>query len=327
MKLIDMHCDTLLGTAYGEEIDLFQNEKAVDFQRMKQAGYSAQFFAMCLMPEAHFQKKGLKKPDDMSFMKALSDCFYRNLKQHGEIAAFAANKQDLLENERQGKLSCFLSVEDGNGINGSLSGLEEIYKMGVRMISVTWNEENCLGYPNSFDEQKMALPLKPFGREMIDAMNRMGIIVDVSHLSDGGFWDVAEICKQNHKPFVASHSNARAMTPHSRNMTDEMIRALADCGGAMGLNFCAAFLSPDIHSRDSRIDDMVRHMKHIKNVGGIDCMALGGDLDGTGGNLEIDRVDKVPLLLERLNREGFTADELDRIASENVLRIIGDVLK
>ena len=117
------------------------------------------------------------------------------------------------------------------------------------------------------------------------------------------------------------------MTPHSRNMTDEMIRALADCGGAMGLNFCAAFLSPDIHSRDSRIDDMVRHMKHIKNVGGIDCMALGGDLDGTGGNLEIDRVDKVPLLLERLNREGFTADELDRIASENVLRVIGDVLK
>ncbi len=327
MKFIDMHCDTLLGTAFGEKIDLNRNAKAIDFQRMKQAGFSAQFFAMCLMPEDHYQKKGLQKPSDMEFMTSLSNCFYRNLEAYSEVAAFAGNKKDLLCNEKEGKLSCLLSVEDGNGINGSLAGLEKMYQMGVRMISITWNMENCLGYPNSFDSEKMALPLKPFGLEMVDAMNQMGIIVDVSHLSDGGFWDVARICKENHKPFVASHSNARAMTPHSRNMTDEMIRAVAECGGAIGLNFCAAFLSKDIHSKDSRIDDMVRHMKHIRNVGGIDCMALGGDLDGTSGNLEIDRVDKVPLLMERLSREGFTASELDKISYLNVLRVIGDTLK
>lgn len=327
MKFIDMHCDTLLGTAYGEKIDLNENNKAVDFKRLKSIGFSAQFYAMCLMPEKHFLDKGLTKPSDADFMDALSTCFYENLKKYSDVAAFAGNKEDLLRNEKEGKISCFLTAEDGNGINGSLEGLEKMYKMGIRLISITWNEENCLGYPNSFDPQKMALGLKPFGMEMIDAMNRMGVIVDVSHLSDGGFWDVVRICKENHKPFVASHSNSRAMTPHSRNMTDDMIRALSEAGGAMGLNFSPRFLSPGIQSRESRIDDMVRHMKHIYQVGGIECMALGGDLDGISGDLEIDSVDKMVWLMERLHKEGFTESQLDKIAYDNVFRVIGETLK
>lgn len=224
-----MHCDTLLGTAYGEKVDLYENKKAVDFKRMKAAGFSAQFFAMCLMPEQSFAEKGLQKPDDMEFMTALSDCLYQNLEKYSDVAAFAGNRDDLVRNEREGKLSCFLTAEDGNGIGGKREGLEKMYQMGVRLISITWNMENCLGYPNSFDPEKMALPLKPFGCEMVDAMNKMGVIVDVSHLSDGGFWDVVRICKENHKPFVASHSACRALTPHSRNLTDEMIRCHREC--------------------------------------------------------------------------------------------------
>lgn len=209
MKMIDMHCDTLLGTGYGEEIDLYENNKAVDFKRLKAAGFTAQFYAMCLMPEESFLAKGMKKPSDADFMDALSGCFYKNLEKYSDYAAFAGNLDDMLRNEKEGKISCFLTAEDGNGINGTLAGLEKMYKMGIRLISITWNHENCLGYPNSFDPEKMALPLKPFGCEMIDAMNRMGIIADVSHLSDGGFWDVVRICKENHKPFVASHSDCR----------------------------------------------------------------------------------------------------------------------
>ena len=172
MKLIDMHCDTLLGTAYGEKVDLYENKKAVDFKRMKAAGFSAQFFAMCLMPEQSFAEKGLQKPDDMEFMTALSDCLYQNLEKYSDVAAFAGNRDDLVRNEREGKLSCFLTAEDGNGIGGKREGLEKMYQMGVRLISITWNMENCLGYPNSFDPEKMALPLKPFGCEMVDAMNQ-----------------------------------------------------------------------------------------------------------------------------------------------------------
>lgn len=326
MKLIDMHCDTLLGTAYGEKVDLYENKKAVDFKRMKAAGFSAQFFAMCLMPEQSFAEKGLQKPDDMEFMTALSDCLYQNLEKYSDVAAFAGNRDDLVRNEREGKLSCFLTAEDGNGIGGKREGLEKMYQMGVRLISITWNMENCLGYPNSSDPEKMALPLKPFGCEMVDAMNKMGVIVDVSHLSDGGFWDVVRICKENHKPFVASHSACRALTPHSRNLTDEMIRAIAECGGTIGLNYSAGFISPDIHSHTSRIDDMVRHMKHLYQVGGIECMALGGDLDGIRGDLEIDSTDKTLWLLERLKKEGFTESQIDKIAYDNMFRLIGETL-
>ena len=161
---------------------------------------------------------------------------------------------------------------------------------------------------------------------MIDAMNKMGVIVDVSHLSDGGFWDVVRICKENHKPFVASHSACRALTPHSRNLTDEMIRAIAECGGTIGLNYSAGFISPDIHSHTSRIDDMVRHMKHLYQVGGIECMALGGDLDGIRGDLEIDSTDKTLWLLERLKKEGFTESQIDKIAYDNMFRLIGETL-
>lgn len=327
MKLIDMHCDTLLGTAYGEQVDLYENQKMVDFKRLRSAGFSGQFFAMCLMPEKSFANRGMTKPDDMTFMKELSDCLYRNIEAHSDIAAFAGNREDLIRNEKEGKLSCFLTAEDGNGIGGTLEGLEKMYEMGIRLISVTWNMENCLGYPNSFEPEKMALPLKPFGMEMIDAMNRMGIIVDVSHLSDGGFWDVVRICKENHKPFVASHSNCRALTPHSRNLTDEMIRALAEAGGAIGLNYAPAFLGADIQETNSRIDDMVRHMKHLRNVGGIECMALGGDLDGIRGNLEIDSIDKTLLLLDRLHKEGFSESDLDKISYDNMFRVIGDTMK
>lgn len=122
---------------------------------------------------------------------------------------------------------------------------------------------------------------------------------------------------------MASHSACRALTPHSRNLTDEMIRAIAECGGTIGLNYSAGFISPDIHSHTSRIDDMVRHMKHLYQVGGIECMALGGDLDGIRGDLEIDSTDKTLWLLERLKKEGFTESQIDKIAYDNMFRLIG----
>ena len=168
-------------------------------------GISA-FFRLALRGKASrkikiLQRKESERSQNDSFLQQknlilLSDCLYQNLEKYSDVAAFAGNRDDLVRNEREGKLSCFLTAEDGNGIGGKREGLEKMYQMGVRLISITWNMENCLGYPNSFDPEKMALPLKPFGCEMVDAMNKMGVIVDVSHLSDGGFWDVVRICKE-----------------------------------------------------------------------------------------------------------------------------------
>lgn len=132
-----------------------------------------------------------------------------------------------------------LTVEDGRMVNGSFDRLEQLAKTGVRAIALTWNFENCFGAPNSRDPKIMSKGLSAFGKEAIEAMNELGILVDVSHLSDGGFYDVAKISK---KPFVATHSDCRALAAHPRNLTDDMIRLLAQKGGVSGINFAPAFL-------------------------------------------------------------------------------------
>ena len=194
------------------------------------------------------------------------------------------------------------------------------------MLTLTWNFENEIGYPNTIVKAKDYDPsrhygLKPEGSEIVREMNRVGMIVDVSHLGDDGFWDVVKYCDG---PFVASHSNARAVCNHTRNMTDDMIRALADKGGVMGLNFCGDFLNPN---GTSRVEDMVRHAKHIINVGGSDILGLGTDYDGIDGDLELDHCDKMPLLAQEMERQGFSTQQIEKIFHGNVLRLYREVLK
>lgn len=153
----------------------------------------------------------------------------------------------------------------------------------------------------------------------------MGMIVDVSHLSDAGFWDVY---RNTTKPFVASHSNARAICPHVRNLTDEMIRALGERGGVTGLNFCSDFLAsvPEGQENAGTIEAVVRHAKHIVNVGGIDCLGLGSDFDGIPTHTELTGADKMPLLDAALEKGGFCASEREKIFSKNVLRLYRELL-
>ena len=158
-------------------------------------------------------------------------------------------------------------------------------------------------------------------------MNEMGIIVDVSHLSDAGFWDVLDICKKNGKPFVASHSNLRSLSPHTRNLTDDMLKALAEAGGCTGINFAPGFLDPDITAQKSKISHMAQHALRMKDLGGIEVVALGSDLDGITGELEIDSIDKMPLLFDEFKKVGFTEGEIEKIAYHNVARVIKDAMK
>ena len=228
------------------------------------------------------------------------------------------------ENLKNGKISAFLTLEDGRSINGSMEKLERYYDMGVRLISLTWNYANCLGFPNSPDRELMRKGLTSFGKEAVERMEELGMLVDVSHLSDGGFYDVADICKG---PFVASHSNCRSLTPHPRNLTDEMIRIVAEKGGVIGLNFAPGFLGKDIHNSDSRVDDMILHLQHLWNKGGEDCLALGSDLDGIGGNLEIGSPDQIPRLFDAMSKAGFSGRMIEKMAYENAARVIHDVMK
>ena len=154
----------------------------------------------------------------------------------------------------------------------------------------------------------------------------LGMIRDVSHLSDGGFYDVANLSK---KPFVASHSNSRSITNHSRNLTDDMITIIANKGGVIGINFCPKFLDNrelNDENKESKIQYMIEHIEHIINVGGEDCVCIGTDFDGIHGNLEIDSVSKMPLLFEKMNAYGFKYDFIEKFAYKNAYRTIKDII-
>lgn len=331
MSFIDLHCDTLQLYAYEKEPvgDLYENQYSVDFCRMKQAGMKAQFFAMFMPVPGHCSY--LKNPDiyrdgelwDEAFLTELYRGFRRSVEAHADLVTHTRNWAEYEEAKKAGKMAAFLTVEDGRAVDGKMENLRALHEAGVSLITLTWNFKNCFGSPNSRDPQIMAEGLTDFGKEALEEMNALGMLVDVSHLSDGGFYDVAAISR---KPFVASHSNARALSPHPRNMTDDMIRRLADAGGVMGLNFCPQFLLADAEGDDSRIEDMVRHLTYIKNVGGSEVLALGGDLDGIGGKLEIDSIEKTEKLFDALKKQGFTDRELNGLAYKNAERVFRESL-
>lgn len=216
-------------------------------------------------------------------------------------------------------MSALLAIEEGAVLEGNIENLEKFYDLGVRMITLTWNHENEIGYPHIKPENANK-GLKSFGIEVVENMNDLGMIVDVSHLSDAGFYDVAKVST---KPFIATHSNSREMTKHSRNLTDEMIKILANAGGVTGINFCSAFIG---ETPMTMISDMVRHIKHMRNIGGIDVIALGSDFDGIESPVEIKNSSEMNKLAIQLEKEGFKVDEIEKIFYKNALRVIKDVM-
>ena len=249
---------------------------------------------------------------------------YQNTMENcADIIAPACTYEDLQRNWQQKKVSAFLTVENGCVVDGKMERLEQLYQMGVRLITLTWNDDNCFGHSHAKDAGRMQLGLTPFGKEAVTYMTERGILVDVSHLSDGGFYDVAELVK---KPFVASHSNCRELAPATRNLTDDMIRILAEHGGVCGLNFYPPFLNTDPVDKVSRIERMCEHVKHLVNVGGIECVGIGTDFDGIEGNLEIADCMEMEKLFDALQKKGFCEDDIERIAYKNVERVIREVM-
>lgn len=163
--------------------------------------------------------------------------------------------------------------------------------------------------------------LKPFGFEVIERMNELGMVIDVSHLSDGGFWDVIRTSKT---PIVASHSNARSLCNHPRNLTDEMIKALAEKGGVASVNFYPYFLHP---SGKAGIEEIICHVNHLVNIGGIESVAIGTDFDGfDDGELKLTHVRQMEQLWNALKKSGFSEFQIDKIWSGNALRVIKEIM-
>jgi membrane dipeptidase len=162
--------------------------------------------------------------------------------------------------------------------------------------------------------------LTAFGIEVVKRMEQLGMIVDVSHLSDKGFWDVFN---NTTKPFIASHSNSRNVCNHVRNLTDDMIKALSSRGGVVGLNFCTNFINEE--ASVTYVDDIVKHALHIIDVGGIECLALGTDFDGIGRTTEIDNASEMYKLYEEFKNVGLSDNDIEKIFYKNFLRVFKEV--
>lgn len=320
-NFIDLHCDTLM-QAYKKNLqDIYDiKDTMLDIKRMKKNKCLAEFFAI-FMPPKNSSFDDFDRPDDKEYFNYLYDVFNTTIENYPEEFSLALNYDDLVKNIDDKKISGFLTFEDGRMID-SFEKLDYFYKKGIRLITLTWNEANSFGYPNSKDKNLMEKGLTAFGKEAIQQMNELGILIDVSHLSDGGFWDVKEISK---KPFIASHSNSRELSPHQRNLTDDMIRAISESGGVAGINFCASFLNPSCENSSS-IQMKVDHIKHMINKGGIEVVALGSDFDGIAPYNEINNINKIDLLFNELKKAGLSENDIDKIAKDNAMRVIKDSL-
>ena len=221
-------------------------------------------------------------------------------------------KDALPEQPPEGPVAVF-SIEGSEILEDSLEALSRFRREGVRMMNLTWNHENSAGIPALVGPGG----LKPFGRTLLQAMDREGVLPDVSHLNEDGFWDVLELSRL---PVVASHSCARALCDHPRNLTDRQIKALIEAKGFMGINFCPEFLSEDANASLGTIAD---HIDHVAQMGGIGILGMGSDFDGIGSTpVGMENAACYPALWEVLEKRGYSHNDIAAIAGENLYGIL-----
>ena len=334
MKVFDLHCDTLSELRYaerrGEDKSFAQNDLHIDLEKMQKGDYMLQCFAA-------FVNLADPTPGADPLVTALEevDVFKRIMAKYSDKIAPVYRPEDIRKNAAAGKISGMLTIEEGGCCKGSIGVLRRMYELGARMMTLTWNHENELASPNVVPggggdiwpcQPNTETGLKERGFEFLAEMEKLHMIVDVSHLSDKGFWDIAE---HSTRPFAASHSNCRALAPHTPNLTDEMIRALAEKGGIAGLNYYAPFLDADPTRPErcrSTVELIAKHAAHYKQLGGAQMIALGSDFDGIDGPHQLENASFLPMLADALRKEGFTEDEVEGIYFRNAMRFFEENL-
>lgn len=211
----------------------------------------------------------------------------------------------------EGQIGTLLTIEGADALGGHLEMVEVFHRLGVRLMTLTWNHRNELA--DGVGETHGFGGLTAFGREAVKEMNRLKMMVDVSHLNEPGFWDAMQLSEL---PIMASHSNAKKVCGHRRNLNDEQILALRDAGGFIGINYLDAFLTDGDHAT---IDDVVRHVDHFASLGALGILGLGSDFDGIDkGPDGVEGPQDVPKILEALLKAGYSEQQVKDIAFDNL---------
>ncbi len=287
--LIDLHCDTLTALT-PEDYHLFTTLSDSSERQAAIASIADRIQNMDTLdlPDCHFSLSAIPQavhwcqccaifiPDELKGEEAITyynlhqRSFHRQMEALSDKVAPCRTAADIEAAWSAGKAAAILTVENGAALSGQLNRIETLARDGVRMVTLTWNGENEIGSGNTTGRG-----LSPFGKDAVRALERAGILVDVSHLNDQGFADLLEVAD---RPFVASHSNARTPCAHRRNLTDEQIREMAARGCLIGLNYYSAFLRADGQPAD--LDNLFCHIEHFLALGAEHCLALGSDADG-----------------------------------------------
>lgn len=310
--VVDGHVDTVLDLVAGRR-SLGERSRygQADLPRLLEGGVKVQIFA-------HFIEPPYKPDRALPRCLELLDAFYREAELNIANMTVVTDYAQIMETVNAGKLAALIGIEGGEALTGRLEVLRMLYRLGVRVIGLTWNERNDIA--DGIDVYPSAGGLTKFGRKVIREMNRLGMIIDVSHLAEPGFWDV--LAETEH-PVVASHSNARAICDHLRNLSDEQIKGLAANGGVLGINFCPAF----VDSRRATIDRVIDHIDHVLDLVGDDHIGIGSDFDGIGDAPEgLEDVSRLPCLTEKLLQRGYKEKTIKKILGENFMRVFQEVL-
>lgn len=318
-NIVDLHCDTLM-ELYLKHQTLENAPGHINLEKLQKGGSMVQSFAVFIPTHQSAERNGVTE-DAYSYFNHVADIFDREMAAYPDVIRPVTTVEQMRKNAQEGLLSGLLTIEDGVAVDGKIERVKEFYDRGVRMIALTWNYENSIGYPNSNDPEKHMLGLKPFGLEVVAKMDELGMVIDTSHLSEGGFWDIV---KHGKKPFIASHSCARALCNHRRNLTDEQLRALGEKGGVCGVNFYDNFLH-EPEDGYTTIEDIVRHAKYIADKAGIDAVALGSDFDGIGSKLEFGDFGGMGMVVDALAKN-FSSADVDKICHGNALRVFEEVI-
>src|SRR5215472_16061241 len=345
LPIFDGHNDVLL-SVYGYEgrapRSFFQrgDQGHLDLPRAREGGFAGGFFAVWVPPDPAAGRPELRpapeedsaeaalpppvgQPFALRMAMALTGTLFRLEAESGGELRVVRDVAELRTCLETGTLAAVLHYEGAEAIDPQLNTLEVLYRAGLRSIGLVWSRANAFaeGVPFRFPSTPDTGPgLTEAGRELVRACNRMGILVDLSHLNERGFWDVAEISTA---PLVATHSNAHAITPTTRNLLDAQLDAIKASGGIVGVNFAVSFSREDgANEADTPLDALARHFSYLAERMGVDHVAFGSDFDGTTVPTELGDAAGLPRLVEALRRSGFSEADLRKLGTENWLRVL-----
>lgn len=354
--VIDTHIDTLIRILDGN-YDLMENdpEGHISLPYLKEGGYDAVIFSLWVEPSLF--------PNRAKRLLDLYDALQQQLQKHSKDIELALTPEDIIRINKKGKVAALMGIEGGHGIEGDIRILRVMHQLGVRYLTITWSVNN--EFADSSSENEKWGGLSPLGKELIKEMNKLGMIIDVSHVSDKTFFDILKI---TNKPIIASHSSVRAICSHHRNLTDDQLKALAKNGGVVFINFYPAFLDEEYRKAIKKaydelnpqleeikkkykddfskvwvysnklikdrmasekqvpLDKIVEHIDYVVKLIGDDYVGIGSDFDGMPTTpVGMENASKLPQLTLKLLQKGYSEESIKKILGGNFIRVFKEV--